>query len=98
MSIKSILTEPSKNYYPKFIYGLLGLSIALLCFAILNTYTSTPPQRHIFYGNLAVSFMLILNIFAFWIRFNPNVTAALRILAMLWTIAVFVLSLSHYAR
>ncbi len=98
MSIKSLLTEPSRNKYPNVVFGLLGFAILLTVFGIWNTYNASPLQRHNTYGTLSVCVLLILNLLAFQIRFNPAVTAVLRILSMLWMIVVFVLLFINYTK
>ena len=54
MSIKSLLTEPSKTMPPKIAYGFLVFFIVLLLFAIWNTYTASPQQRHNTYGTFSI--------------------------------------------
>ena len=98
MSIKSYLTEPSKNMPLKIAYGLLVFNIVFLLFAIWNTYTASPQQRHNTYGILSVWILLMLNFLAFQFPLKPIATATLRILAMLWTIAVLCIILSHYTK
>jgi CDP-diglyceride synthetase len=98
MSIKSLLTEPPKNNFPKLIYGFLVFNIVFLLFAIWNTYTASPQQRHNTYGILSVWILLMLNFLAFQFPLKPIATATLRILAMLWTIAVLCIILSHYTK
>ena len=98
MSIKSFLTEPSKNMPPKIAYGCLVFFIAFLLLAIWNTYTASPQQRHNTYGTFSVWILLMLNFLAFQFPLKPIATATLRILAMLWAIAVLVIILSHYTK
>jgi hypothetical protein len=89
MSIKSFLTEPSKNMPPKIAYGFLVFFIVFLFFAIWNTYTASPQQRHNTYGTLSVWILLMLNFLAFQFPLKPIATATLRILVILWMIIVF---------
>jgi uncharacterized membrane protein YadS len=98
MSIKSYLTEPSKNMPLKIAYGFLVFIIVFLLFAIWNTYTASPQQRHNTYGTLSVWILLMLNFLAFQFPLKPIATVTLRILAMLWTIVVFALVFMHYIK
>jgi hypothetical protein len=91
MSIKSFLTKPSKCEYPKVVFGTLVVAIVLTFLAIWNIYTTSPQQRQNTYGSLSASILLLLNVIAFEIRFNPIVTVVLRIFTMLWMLLVFVL-------
>ena len=98
MSIKSILTEPSRNKYPNVVLGLLAFSIILTIFVIRLLYTELPHQRLNTYGILCVCILTILNILAFQIRFNRLLTATLRILSMLWMIMALVLVFINYSK
>ena len=89
MSIKSFLTEPSKNMPSKIAYGFLVFFIVFLFFAIWNTYTASPQQRHNTYGTLSLWILLMLNFLAFQFPLKPIATATLRILVILWMIIVF---------
>lgn len=93
-----MLTEPPKNNFPKLIYGFLIFIIVFLLFAIWNTFTASPQQRHSTYGTLSVWILLMFNLLAFQIPLKPIATATLRILAMLWTIVVFALVFMHYTK
>ena len=91
MSIKSFLTKPSKCEIPNIVFGMLVFAIILTVFCIWNTYNASPLFRHNTYVTLSFCILFVLHLLAFQIRFNPTVTAVLRILSMLWTIVAFVL-------
>lgn len=96
MSIKSFLTEPSKNMSPKIAYGFLVFFIVFLLFAIWNTYTAYPQLRHNTYVTLFVCILLMLNFFAFQFPLKPIATAVLRILSMLWAVIVLFIVFAPY--
>jgi len=98
MSIKSFLTEPSKNMPPKIAYGCLVFFIVFLLLAIWNTYTASPQQRHNTYGTFSVWILLMLNFLAFQFPLKPIATATVRILAILWMIIVFLPFFINYAK
>ena len=90
MSIKSFLTEQSKNMPPKIAYGFLVFFIVFLLLAIWNTYTASPQLRHNTYVTLSVCILMMLNFLAFQFPLKPIATAAIRILSILCSIVVLV--------
>jgi len=98
MSIKSFLTEPSKNMPPKIVYGFLVFFIVFLLFAIWNTYTASPQLRHNTYITLSVCILMMLNFLAFQFPLKPIATALIRISSILWSIVVLVYVFTDFSK
>ncbi|MBN8422176.1 MAG: hypothetical protein J0L73_24895 [Verrucomicrobia bacterium] len=86
MKIRSLLTSPPAPGNPGFVYGFLVVLVLLLIsnvHSLLSLPPSYPYDRH---GNLVVALMLLFNHLAFYFRWPPRMTAAVRLLAFGWIV------------
>jgi hypothetical protein len=84
MSLTTSFMREAKITHPAFRFGFLGFILLLLAYDIY--WWATLPATYVGprAGNLIVGFLLLLNHLAFFFRWPPAVTAALRITAFSW--------------
>lgn len=87
MSIRSLLTSPSRPFHPVYVYGMLGLIGMLLFVTVLLLLATPPPYTSAQYRGFVVPLMLLFNHLAYQFRWPAPVTAVLRLLC--WGSTVF---------
>ena len=90
MSLQNLLTvPPTRQRYPVLFYSVLITALLLFAFSIWVFCTTPATYHHDRYMGLVVSIMLLSNELAFQVRWQPILTAALRIFSLVWMIFSF---------
>jgi len=84
MSLITSFAAQAKQTHPAFRFGFLAFVLLLLAYDIYWRASLSPTYPGPRYGNCIVGLMLLLNHLAFFFRWSPAVTAALRISAFSW--------------